>query len=89
MIGANHPNRQLLMLHESYAPGGDTGEAFSHSAQEAGMVLTGAIEITVGEERRVLAPGEGYYFDSRLPHRFRNVSDGESTILSAITPPTY
>lgn len=89
MIGANHPNRQLLMLHESYAPGGDTGEAFSHSAQEAGMVLTGAIEVTVGQERRVLTPGEGYYFDSRLPHRFRNVADGVSTILSAITPPTY
>ena len=53
------------------------------------MVLTGAIEVTVGQERRVLTPGEGYYFDSRLPHRFRNVADGESTILSAITPPTY
>ena len=38
MIGINHPNRQILMLHETYAAGGDSGEAFSHSAQEAGIV---------------------------------------------------
>ncbi|MCP9232819.1 cupin domain-containing protein [Mesorhizobium sp. LMG 17147] len=37
----------------------------------------------------MLHPGDGYYFDSRVPHRFRNVHDGESEIVSAITPPTY
>ena len=89
MIGVNHPNRQLLVLHETYAPGADTGEAFSHAAQEAGMVTRGAVELTVGSEARVLKEGDGYYFDSRIPHRFRNVADGRSEILSAITPPTY
>jgi len=89
VIGLDHPNRQLLMLHERYAPGADTGEGFSHAAQEAGMVLSGMVEVTVGDKKRVLKPGDGYYFDSRLPHRFRNVDDGQSEILSAITPPTY
>jgi transcriptional regulator with XRE-family HTH domain len=89
MIGANHPNRQLLMLHEAYAPGADTGEAFSHAAQEAGVITRGAVEITVGGDTRVLREGEAYYFDSRLPHRFRNASEGTSEIVSAITPPTY
>ncbi|HMT14099.1 MAG TPA: cupin domain-containing protein, partial [Aestuariivirga sp.] len=89
MIGMNHPNRQLLMLHETYAEGADTGEAFTHPAQEAGMVTRGAIELTVGEETRVLRAGDGYYFDSRIAHRFRNVAPGTSEILSAVTPPTY
>ncbi|CUA88410.1 transcriptional regulator, XRE family with cupin sensor [Chelatococcus sambhunathii] len=89
MVGINHPNRQILMLHETYARGADSGEAFAHSAQEAGMVTRGAVELTVGGESRVLHRGDGYYFDSRLPHRFRNVSDGESEIVSAVTPPTY
>lgn len=53
------------------------------------MVLSGAVEVTVGNQKRVLGAGDGYYFDSRLPHRFRNVHDGESEIVSAITPPTY
>nr|WP_246591858.1 cupin domain-containing protein [Aminobacter anthyllidis] len=53
------------------------------------MVISGAVEVTVGDQKKVLRPGDGYYFDSRLPHRFRNVCDRESEILSAITPPTY
>lgn len=89
VIGMNHPNRQLLMLHETYAVGANSGDAFSHSAQEAGMITKGAVEVTVGDFCRVLKPGDAYYFDSRLPHRFRNVSDETSEILSAITPPTY
>ncbi len=89
VIGLDHPNRQMLMLHERYAIGADTGEEFTHAAQEAGMVLSGAVEVTVGNQKRVLHPGDGYYFDSRLPHRFRNVHDGQSEVVSAITPPTY
>lgn len=89
VIGADHPNRQMLMLHETYAPGADSGEAFAHSAQEAGMVIRGAVEVTVGGRSRVLGPGDGYYFDSRLPHRFRNRCDGPSEIVSAVAPPTY
>lgn len=89
VIGLDHPNRQMLMLHERYAPGADSGEEFSHSAQESGMVLSGAVEVTVGNQKRILNPGDGYYFDSRLPHRFRNIDTGHSEVLSAITPPTY
>ena len=89
VLGMNHPNRQILMLHETYAVGADSGAAFSHSAQEAGVVVRGAVEVTVGDQSRVLGEGDGYYFDSRVPHRFRNASGGTSTILSAVTPPTY
>jgi len=89
MLGMNHPNRQILMLHETYAVGADTGVPFSHSAQEAGTVLRGAVEVTVGDECRVLKVGDGYYFDSRMPHRFRNVANEPSTVLSAVTPPTF
>lgn len=89
MVGSGHPNRQLLMLHETYAPGADTGRAFSHAAQEAGVVTRGRVEVTVGAESRVLEAGDAYYFDSRLPHRFRNVGPERAEIVSAITPPTY
>lgn len=89
MIGGNHPNRSLLMLHETYAVGADTGRAFAHAAQEAGMVVRGAVEVTVGSQVRVLKPGDGYYFDSGHPHRFRNVADSPSEIVSAVTPLTY
>jgi mannose-6-phosphate isomerase-like protein (cupin superfamily) len=89
MIGVNFPNRHLLLLRETYAPGADSGEAFAHNAQEAGIVITGAVEVTVGDQTRVLLPGDGYYFDSRQSHRFRNVDNRPSEIVSAVTPPTY
>jgi transcriptional regulator with XRE-family HTH domain len=89
MIGINFPNRHLLLLRETYSPGADSGEPFTHNAQEAGIVIAGTVELTVGEESRVLLPGDGYYFDSRQPHRFRNVDDCPSEIISAVTPPTY
>ncbi len=89
MIGFGHPNKQLLMLHETYAPGADTGQAFSHAAHEAGVVIRGCVELTVGSENYVLNPGDGYYFDSRLPHRFHNAGSTRAEIISAITPPTY
>lgn len=89
MVGINHPGRKLLMLRETYQPGADTGEAFSHKAQEAGIVTAGRVEVSVGERTRVLEPGDAYYFDSETPHRFRNPGPEPAELISAITPPTY
>jgi mannose-6-phosphate isomerase-like protein (cupin superfamily) len=52
-------------------------------------VFNGAVEVTVGHRSQVLHEGDGYYFDSRMPHRFRNVAEAKSEILSAVSPPTY
>jgi transcriptional regulator with XRE-family HTH domain len=80
----------LQILHERYPPRTDTGpEMLHHEAEEGGVIVSGIIEITVGEETRVLNPGDGYLFDSRLPHRFRNIGDVDCVIVSACTPPTF
>jgi transcriptional regulator with XRE-family HTH domain len=89
-VGADLRGRRVQILHERYAPGADTGEAMlRHDAEEGGVVVRGRVEITVGEERRVLGPGDAYYFDSRLPHRFRNVGEVECEIISACSPPSF
>jgi len=80
----------LQVLYESYPPGADTGpEMLTHEAEEAGVVVSGLIEVTVADQKRVLNPGDGYLFDSRLPHRFRNVGTSECVVVSACTPPTF
>ena len=89
-VGADLRGRRLQILHERYAPGADTGEAMlQHEAEEGCIVLKGQVEITVGHRRRVLGPGDAYYFDSRLPHRFRNVGGDECEIISACSPPSF
>jgi transcriptional regulator with XRE-family HTH domain len=82
--------RNLQVLHESYEPGADTGAGKSmlrHNSEEGGIVIAGEIELTVGDQKRTLGPGDAYLFDSRLPHRFRNLSDATCVIVSACTPP--
>ncbi len=82
--------RALQILHERYAPGADTGEVMlQHDSEEGAVVIRGRLEVTVGDQRRVLGPGEAYYFDSRLPHRFRNLGDEECEVVSACTPPSF
>ncbi|MEX0923144.1 MAG: cupin domain-containing protein [Rhodovibrionaceae bacterium] len=89
-LGRDLSERALQILHERYAPGADTGEAMlRHEAEEGGVVVAGELEVTVGDQRRVLQAGEAYYFDSRLPHRFRNVGEAEAVVVSACTPPSF
>lgn len=86
----NATSHTLQLLDETYPKGADTGpELLSHAGEEAGIVISGQIEITVGAQVRVLGPGEGYLFDSRLPHRFRNPGDAPCKVISACTPPTF
>lgn len=89
VLGMNHPNRHILMLHETYEVNADSGATLTHKAQEAGFVVAGEVEVTVGNDSRVLRKGDGYYFDSQMPHRFRNVGNTKAEIISAVTPPTY
>lgn len=88
-VGRNLAGKRLQILHERYAPGADTGKTlYQHAAEEGGVVIAGSIEVTVGSERRVLGPGDAYYFDSNTPHRFRNVGSAECVIISACSPPS-
>ncbi len=89
-VGGRSSRRRLQVLHEVYAPGGDTGPTMlSHEGEEAGVVVRGEVEVTVGGQREVLGPGDGYYFNSRLPHRFRNVGQTDCELISSCTPPTF
>ena len=80
----------LQLLHEIYEPGADTGlELYTHESEETGLIISGEIELTVGDRKQVLAAGDAYIFDSRVPHRFRNNGNETCVIVSACTPPTF
>ncbi|MFT8808131.1 cupin domain-containing protein [Gluconobacter sp.] len=89
-VGAPLFGRSLQILRETYASGADTGAAvYAHEGEEGGFILRGQVEITVGDRRELLGPGDAYHFDSRQPHRFRCVSPEGCEIISACTPPTF
>jgi mannose-6-phosphate isomerase-like protein (cupin superfamily) len=89
-IGDNLFGRSLQILKERYEPGSDTGRVhLVHDGEEGGIVISGKLEVTVEDERRILNPGDAYYFESRRPHRFRCVGGKPCEVISACTPPTF
>lgn len=87
-MGPSSTGRLLQFLKEVYAPGASTGhKSLVHEGEEAGMVLCGTLEVTVGDQRRVLGAGDGYYFNSMIPHRFRNIGTEPCELISSCTPP--
>lgn len=89
LLGATNNKRDMSILHEIYPPGQDTGpELLSHEGEEGGIVVSGQLEVTVGAETATLGPGDGYYFNSRRPHRFRNPGDCDCVLVSANSPPS-
>ncbi|SLN53904.1 HTH-type transcriptional regulator PuuR [Roseovarius litorisediminis] len=89
-IGGNPFGRSLQILKETYGLNADTGRVlYEHEGEEGGIVISGRVEVTVGDQRKILGPGDAYFFQSSKPHRFRQVGPEESVIISACTPPTF
>jgi transcriptional regulator with XRE-family HTH domain len=89
-VGSDLSQRSLQILSERYQPGADSGKVLlQHHGEEGGVITRGRLEVTVGSDRAVLGPGDAYYFDSRIPHRFRNPGDEVCELVSACSPPTF
>jgi transcriptional regulator with XRE-family HTH domain len=89
LVAALRRERRMSILSEVYEPDSDTGEdLLTHSGEEGGVVVEGELELTVAGKTWLLGPGDAYYFDSRLPHRFRNTGAVPARIVSANSPPT-
>lgn len=90
LLAADRLNRQMEIFREVMPPGADTGdEMLSYEGEEGGIVMQGELELISGERSHRLGPGDGYYIDCKVPHRFRSVGSEDLLIVSATTPPTF
>jgi quercetin dioxygenase-like cupin family protein len=63
-------------------PGGSTGdELYTHDGEEAGLVLSGEMKLTVDAKSWILKHGDSFRFASRRPHRFGNPSRNAKAIV--------
>ena len=89
-VGMSIRNRAIQFLHERYQPGATTGKhSITHEGEECGIILQGKLEVTVGERKKILKPGDAYYFKSTQPHYFKNVGRETCELISACTPPGF
>ena len=88
VLAAERRDKTLQMFIERYQPGAGTGdEPIAHDGETAAVVLTGTIEVTVGEETRILRRGGGYQLIGRQPYTLRNIGRTVAVVACACTPP--
>jgi DNA-binding transcriptional MerR regulator/uncharacterized RmlC-like cupin family protein len=71
------------------APEAGSGDPYTHDGEEFIYVLRGDLSITVGSEHYRLKSGDSFYFESAIPHRWKNPGRKETTVLWVNTPPTF
>lgn len=80
-------DRQLAMGISTYQPGGSTGDdLYTHQGEEAGLVISGEIELTLDQEVFVLKTGDSFSFPADIPHRYCNRGEAPAQIVWANTP---
>jgi transcriptional regulator with XRE-family HTH domain len=85
-----HLDGNLEPVMNRFPPGATSGaEPYTHRGEEAGLVVSGCLELWVGDRYFVLEEGDSCAFASTLPHRYRNPGDVETVVAWAVTPPSY
>jgi transcriptional regulator with XRE-family HTH domain len=82
---------RLQVIHSTIEPGGGTGaDPYTHdSDEEVVVVLSGVLDLWVGDEHYVLREGDAITFPSRIPHWNMNHGDGPVSVLFCLTPPSF
>jgi len=63
------------------------GVGYHHEGEEFDYVLTGKIQVTVGNHVNTLSAGDCLHFNSGIPHKLRSVSDERAELIVVIYTP--
>ena len=66
-------------------PAGTVSPTHDHPEEQFGYILSGAFEVTIGDETRLLRAGDCYFIPANIPHRFHMIED--SVAIDVFTPP--
>lgn len=80
---------QVEMILCRLPPGSGSKQAYSHKGEEVGFVLSGVLDLWVGERQFRLCAGDSCSFASTEPHRYLNPGTEDCVIVWAISPPAF
>jgi transcriptional regulator with XRE-family HTH domain len=82
--------RKIEFLQATVPPGAGSGdEPYQHEGEEIGVVVRGQLECLVGGKVYHLTDGDSIYFESHVPHSWRNAGETPLEIIWVSTPPTF
>jgi transcriptional regulator with XRE-family HTH domain len=71
------------------APQAGSGDSYAHQGEEFLYIMRGELDITLHEKRYRLKTGDSFYFESSMPHHWKNPGRAETWVLWVNTPPTF
>jgi transcriptional regulator with XRE-family HTH domain len=85
------PLENLEVFTAEFVPGGSTGdEPYTHGdSEELVVVLSGSIQLQLGERLFELEQGDSIDYLSSTPHRVANAGDEVAEVMWIISPPSY
>jgi transcriptional regulator with XRE-family HTH domain len=85
------PLENLEVFTAEFVPGGSTGdEPYTHGdSEEFVVVLSGRIQLQLGERLFELETGDSIDYLSSTPHRVANAGDDVAEVMWIISPPSY
>ena len=81
-------NKHLKAFKVTIDPKSDhSGVGFQHEGEEFNYVLSGEVEVRVGDHVNILKTGESLHFNSSIKHNLRNLGDEKVELLVVIYSP--
>lgn len=71
------------------APGGRSEEDLPHMGEEFGYVLSGSVQLVLGEHTYRVKKGDSFSFKAEARHYLVNPGKKEATVLWVNTPPNF
>lgn len=83
------PDSRMSFLEVELEKGAGNLQVISrHEGEELLLVTRGVLEISVGEERRILKEGDAIHYKAHNPHSIRNIGDSACKAIW-VTSPRY
>ncbi len=60
-----------------------------NGSEEIALILTGVVQIEIGDDAHILNEGDSVRFDPFLPHRYINIGQSRAGLLTIMTPPSF
>jgi transcriptional regulator with XRE-family HTH domain len=68
-------------------PGAESGKRpHTHKGEDFGFILKGKILYEIGSESYTLEEGDSIYFDSKIPHYYKNIGDIDCVSIWVVNP---
>ena len=77
--------KNLMLSYVEIDEGADV-PSHQHPHEQAGMVLSGRLEFTIGEETRTVEAGAMFLIPPETPHTCKNPGPGPARVLDVFSP---